>query len=147
MPPRPVVPHPDPRIDVLQQQVAEISTQLAQLVPLLTQQAARDRHEPRAGDQRAPRVASPPNSSDDEITVDNPFAPLGRRGDDDRHWESSFKIDLPEFNENMDPDEFLDWIGSLRWKKFFPIKRFLLSVVCLWFVLDSGDVLLRGGKN
>lgn len=41
----------------------------------------------------------------------NPFAPIARGGDDDRRWEPNFKIDLPEFNGNMDLDEFLDWLN------------------------------------
>ncbi|KAL6542311.1 hypothetical protein OROMI_023913 [Orobanche minor] len=52
-------------------------------------------------------------SSDDEATIDNPFASLGRQNDrrlDDRHrWESGLKIDLPDAG-TMTPNNLLDWL-------------------------------------
>lgn len=121
MPPRPAVPIPDPRVDVLQQQVADLSAQIAQLMPLLAQQAAgardphqiapRGRHATNALRREHPLSLDP--SSDDEVPVDNPFAPLARRADDAHRWESAFKIDLPDFHGNLAADEFLDWIAAV----------------------------------
>ena len=50
----------------------------------------------------------------------NPFA--GRRVHEHQpfvqgqanRWESDFKLDIPEFNRGLQPDEFLDWIAVVE---------------------------------
>jgi hypothetical protein len=29
-------------------------------------------------------------------------------------WESGFKLDIPKFNEGLQPEEFLDWIAAVE---------------------------------
>ena len=29
-------------------------------------------------------------------------------------WESGFKLDIPKFNEGLQPKEFLDWIAAIE---------------------------------
>jgi hypothetical protein len=33
-------------------------------------------------------------------------------------WESGFKLDIPEFNGGLQPDEFLDWIAAVEVLEF-----------------------------
>ncbi|KAG2331578.1 hypothetical protein Bca52824_002758 [Brassica carinata] len=60
---------------------------------------------------------------DDDLVDDNPFAGLQERqvlpqnqdvmaaqGGENRNWESGFRLELPEFNGSLKPDELLDWI-------------------------------------
>lgn len=35
------------------------------------------------------------------------------RTHDSRSWERSIKIDLPEFQGNLSPEEFLDWLNTI----------------------------------
>lgn len=46
------------------------------------------------------------------------FAPLAARDNhrmvDVRRWESRFKLDLPEFHGDMEPDAFLKWLVSIE---------------------------------
>lgn len=61
----------------------------------------------------------PPSSDDEEtLTMDNPFARHGRReqpplGTDSR-WESSFRLDIPEFRGDSNADDYLDWIHTVE---------------------------------
>lgn len=54
------------------------------------------------------------SSSDDDTSINNPFAALGppneQRDDDAHRWESSFELDLLEFNGGMEAEQFLDWL-------------------------------------
>ncbi|KAL4573498.1 hypothetical protein LXL04_020306 [Taraxacum kok-saghyz] len=53
-----------------------------------------------------------PNESDTED--DNPFArdpiPPARNS----HWESAFRMEIPEFHGNINADEFLDWLVAVE---------------------------------
>lgn len=53
-------------------------------------------------------------SEDDETTLEsNPLAyEQGQR--DNRHWELSFKVDIPEFHGGLQVDEFVDWINTVE---------------------------------
>lgn len=48
--------------------------------------------------------------------LDNPFAhPTHHPRDDPSYkWENSFKLDLPEFAGNLQPDEFVDWLLAVE---------------------------------
>ncbi|XP_022575815.1 uncharacterized protein LOC111215881 [Brassica napus] len=64
---------------------------------------------------------------DDDLVDENPFAGLQEqrvlpqhrdviaapRGEH-RSWDSCFRLDLPEFNGSLKPDELLDWISSVE---------------------------------
>ncbi|PON89776.1 hypothetical protein TorRG33x02_144560 [Trema orientale] len=61
----------------------------------------------------------------EEFEEDNPFAPLdqpadqpnskkSRRRERNRHWELGFKIDVPEFHNGLQPEEFLDWMTIVK---------------------------------
>ncbi|KFK26815.1 hypothetical protein AALP_AA8G296900 [Arabis alpina] len=81
------------------------------------------------------RPAPPPRNNapgvlDGEEEVDfedeNPFAGLQEQPDahhhravvfpreDNRRWESGFKLDLPNFHGSVQPEELLDWISSVE---------------------------------
>lgn len=74
--------------------------------------------------------------SDDEATIDNPFAQPAHHDDrcvDETHrWESGFKLDIPEFHSSLTPDEFLDWLNSveevLDYKEVPPDCRVVLKL-------------------
>lgn len=58
------------------------------------------------------------SDDDDTLTADNPFATLnrhdGRRPNANNRWESSFRVDIPEFMGSGTPDAFLDWIFAVE---------------------------------
>lgn len=120
MPPR----HDQNRDAALATRLDELTQQLGTVVQLLTAQAAAQQPHP-APVSRPPCIppAAPEDfhrdlSSDDEETIDNPFAPLAGRPlrlrRDSRKWESGFKIDLPGFHGRLEPEEFIDWLTTVE---------------------------------
>lgn len=105
----------------MEQRLDRLAQQLAQQGELLQRLAALSFGGPTAipSDLRdqAP-AADPPVLSDDEATIDNPFAPIAPRYDrrqmEGTRWENGIKVDLPEFHGSMDPDAFLDWLIAVE---------------------------------
>lgn len=102
------------QIDMLAQQMTALQTQLNEIANRLPpiREPARD-IDPRAGDLPSNHGSS---DEDDPFMDDNPFAGLRRQPRhieaDDRRWENSFKLDLPEFDGSGDPETFLDWLNA-----------------------------------
>ncbi|XP_022857684.1 uncharacterized protein LOC111378688 [Olea europaea var. sylvestris] len=89
--------------------------QLRQQVELLTRQIA----------ALMPQQPTPTGQQLGDFDNENPFAlleqPLDlpvhrRRGgqEDNRRWESGFKVDIPEFHGGLSPEEFLDWVTAVK---------------------------------
>jgi hypothetical protein len=69
---------------------------------------------------------TPPRQKEEEDEGDygyesaNPFAEhrkQGRRPPAQAYanrWKSGFKLDIPEFSEGMQPEEFLDWVAAVE---------------------------------
>ncbi|CAL9233877.1 unnamed protein product, partial [Arabidopsis halleri] len=74
---------------------------------------------------RPPVLPRREEDSEEEDGVDdtNPFAQMRdpqRRDvievprDDNRRWDSGFKLDLPEFSGSLQPEDFLDWLNNIE---------------------------------
>jgi hypothetical protein len=67
-----------------------------------------------------PQQEEEDSGSDDSYGAANHFAERqtqGRRPPAQAHanrWESGFKLDIPEFSEGMQPEEFLDWVAAME---------------------------------
>jgi hypothetical protein len=59
-------------------------------------------------------------------------------------WESGFKLDIPEFNNGLQPKEFLDW---MQLKKFLNSRGFPWINEFLWSRPNSRDKLQHSGSN
>jgi hypothetical protein len=69
-------------------------------------------------------IPSPHDSEEEDACVENedrnPFAERGVHKHQPliqaqaNRWESSFKLDISEFNEGLHPEEFLDWIAAVE---------------------------------
>ena len=85
-------------------EMAEIRRQIAALTELVQQ-------------LRAPAGGS--DASDDfQSQVNVPFGvPHGRRAYPDRvdhKWENNIKVEVPEFQGGLNPDNFVDWLNSVE---------------------------------
>ncbi|KAL8514796.1 hypothetical protein ACS0TY_013759 [Phlomoides rotata] len=107
--------------DALAHRLDELTEQLGNVVTLLQAQVVANQgltpgpqsHAKRG--QQTHRTVPHASSSDDEVKMDNPFAPwVNPRDINTRKWEDGFKLDLPEFTGSLKPDEFLDWLISVE---------------------------------
>lgn len=127
MPPR-RRPQPANDWDELRQTLAEFQQNMQQSMQQAILAALQANNQP-----PAPPVVPPPDhvqdSEDKEGGADveeNRFALLQTapprhranvatpRQEDNRCWESGFKLDIPEFHGSLQPEEFLDWIGAVE---------------------------------
>ena len=82
---------------------------------------------------------------------ENPFAELGVHGHQPleqaqaNRWESSFKLNISEFNGGLQPKKLLDWIAVV--KEVLEFKGYPRINEFLWSQPNSGDELQRGGSN
>nr|TKS08043.1 hypothetical protein D5086_0000106930 [Populus alba] len=81
---------------------------LQQQVETLTQQLAAS-----MAQHQDPNLQDVEEESEED---ENPFAhqPVQRRPahDESRRWETSLKVDIPEFHGGLQADEYLDWINT-----------------------------------
>ncbi|KAB5521600.1 hypothetical protein DKX38_025919 [Salix brachista] len=114
MPPRRRVPNRIPveeanerdRVAQLEQQMAIITEQLA---TLLANQNPFHGLNPNAGGAE--------DGSDEENEPQIEIPQLRRQAperDDNRRWESGMRTEIPEFQGNLSPEEFLDWLGIVE---------------------------------
>lgn len=59
------------------------------------------------------------DEGEEEEDGHNPFGDeqqeqIVAHGFDNRRWESGFKLDLPDFDGSLRPEEFLDWLNSVE---------------------------------
>jgi hypothetical protein len=96
-------------------QFASLREQIAVLTGQLSIKNVQDRRR---------HIPSPHDSEEEDARVENEYGnPFAERGVH-RHqplvqaqanrWESGFKLDIPEFNEGLQPEEFLDWIAAVE---------------------------------
>lgn len=112
---------------MLAQQFANLQSTQCQLLDALAAITNYASHDDDFGGRRRGRghghrphqnFTSPSDHSDDEETetVDNPFADMTQNDkprDDNQHWESSFRMDLPEFTGGLQAEKFLDCLASV----------------------------------
>jgi hypothetical protein len=96
-------------------QFASLREQIAVLTRQLCIKNVQDRRQ---------HIPSPHDSEEEDACVEdengNPFAehevhrhhPLVQA--QANRWESGFKLDIPKFNEGLQPEEILDWIAAVE---------------------------------
>lgn len=113
-----MAPRRDPtRDDALAQRLDEITIQMSTMMQMLQNQNNQPPPQPTHPNPHRPTPIPPPplhphsdNSSDDDTVTENPFARRQhpQHNDSSHKWENSFKLDLPELAENLQPDDFVD---------------------------------------
>ncbi|KAL5831601.1 hypothetical protein ACOSQ4_016955 [Xanthoceras sorbifolium] len=114
MPPKRRVPNRIPveeanerdRVAQLEQQMAQITEQLATLI---ANQNPFHALNPNAG--AVEDESNEESESQVEIPQQRRQAP---ERDDSRRWESGMRTKIPEFQGNLSPEEFLDWLGVVE---------------------------------
>ncbi|XP_057808911.1 uncharacterized protein LOC131023389 [Salvia miltiorrhiza] len=96
-------------VERLSQQFENLCAQNQEILNLLHNAAHRD-------DRHHHRRARTPNSDEDTVTMENPFASLDDdvRGDESRRWEAGFRLDIPEFSGESGAEAFLDWLHEVE---------------------------------
>lgn len=117
------------QVEAVTQGLADMRTQQEEFFMHVSRFFQEDREPPRdqcRGDQSHRRFQHHDDESshqslsdeDDTLTADNPFAnpqhQRGRRPQGDNRWESGFRLDIPEFEGDANPDAFSDWIHAVE---------------------------------
>ncbi|KAL5810614.1 hypothetical protein ACOSQ4_027182 [Xanthoceras sorbifolium] len=108
---------PPHRIPVEEANKRDRTTQLEQQVTRLTEQIAvlmanQNTFHPLDSSSNGDEEGSDEESSEEDLV------PQPRRGarvlEDSRRWESSMRTEIPEFQGNLSPEEFLNWLGVVE---------------------------------
>ncbi|KAL5774198.1 hypothetical protein ACOSP7_011755 [Xanthoceras sorbifolium] len=114
MPPKRRVPNRIPveeanerdRVAQLEQQMAQITEQLATLIA--------NQNPFHALNPNASAVEDESNEeSESQVEIPQQRRQAPKR-DDSRRWESGMRTEIPEFQGNLSPEEFLDWLGVVE---------------------------------